>query len=72
MLLPDLAGGSWRCSILLSEPLLQWRLQRDLVETLLHEMIHTDLCVTRSQDQEEHVPRFLRRMQYLNRLSGPA
>lgn len=38
-------GSSWRYSTLLNVPLLQWSQLRDLVETLLHEMIHTDLCM---------------------------
>lgn len=62
--------GRWRCTIRLSEPILQWRSRRDLVESLLHEMIHAYQCVTGRQDGEQHGPRFLREMRRINRLSG--
>uniref|UniRef100_A0A914RFF8 SprT-like domain-containing protein n=1 Tax=Parascaris equorum TaxID=6256 RepID=A0A914RFF8_PAREQ len=39
-------GRGGLCSIRLSKPLLTFRSRKDLVETLLHEMIHAYLFVT--------------------------
>ncbi|ODM90267.1 SprT-like domain-containing protein Spartan, partial [Orchesella cincta] len=59
------------CSISLSEPLLSLRPRRDLVETLLHEMIHAYLFVVEgSRDREGHGPDFLYHMNRINRLTG--
>ncbi|XP_021564026.1 sprT-like domain-containing protein Spartan [Carlito syrichta] len=59
------------CSIRLSEPLLKLRPRRDLVETLLHEMIHAYLFVTNNdKDREGHGPEFCKHMHRINRLTG--
>ncbi|KAM9240212.1 LOW QUALITY PROTEIN: DNA-dependent metalloprotease SPRTN-like [Leptosomus discolor] len=62
---------SGTCSIRLSEPLLKLRPRRDLVETLLHEMIHALLFVTNNnKDREPHGPEFRKHMHRINHLSG--
>lgn len=59
------------CKITLSEPLLKLRPRKDLVETLLHEMIHALLFVTNNyQDRESHGPEFLKHMHRINKESG--
>ncbi|NXA83881.1 SPRTN protein, partial [Thryothorus ludovicianus] len=59
------------CSIRLSEPLLKLRPRKDLVETLLHEMIHALLFVTHNyKDRESHGPEFCKHMRRINRLTG--
>ncbi|NWR43079.1 SPRTN protein, partial [Regulus satrapa] len=59
------------CSIRLSEPLLKLRPRKDLVETLLHEMIHALLFVTHNyRDRESHGPEFCKHMRRINRLTG--
>ncbi|XP_026700761.1 sprT-like domain-containing protein Spartan isoform X4 [Athene cunicularia] len=59
------------CSIRLSEPLLKLRPRKDLVETLLHEMIHALLFVTNNdKDRESHGPEFCKHMRRINRLTG--
>ncbi|KAJ7342248.1 hypothetical protein JRQ81_009946 [Phrynocephalus forsythii] len=59
------------CSIRLSEPLLKLRPRRDLVETLLHEMIHALLFVTNNdKDHDSHGPEFCKHMHRINRLTG--
>ncbi|CAN8203777.1 unnamed protein product [Coccothraustes coccothraustes] len=59
------------CSIRLSEPLLKLRPRKDLVETLLHEMIHALLFVTRNyKDRESHGPEFCKHMRRINLLTG--
>ncbi|NXX94262.1 SPRTN protein, partial [Centropus bengalensis] len=64
-------GEGGRCSIRLSEPLLKLRPRKDLVETLLHEMIHALLFVTNNDnDRESHGPEFCRHMRRINRLTG--
>ncbi|KAK2503269.1 hypothetical protein MC885_016649 [Smutsia gigantea] len=64
-------GTGGLCSIRLSEPLLKLRPRKDLVETLLHEMIHAYLFVTNNvKDQEGHGPEFCKHMHRINRLSG--
>lgn len=51
--------GTSMCSIKLSKPLLQLRTRKDLVETLVHEMIHALLFVLRESDnRESHGPKF--------------
>ncbi|CAK5078646.1 unnamed protein product [Meloidogyne enterolobii] len=52
------------CCVRLSEPLLKLRRRRDLVETLLHEMIHAYLFVT------GHGPEFQSHMNRINSLAG--
>ncbi|NXX18672.1 SPRTN protein, partial [Podargus strigoides] len=64
-------GKGGMCSIRLSEPLLKLRPRKDLVETLLHEMIHALLFVTNNdKDRESHGPEFCRHMRRINRLTG--
>ncbi|CAH8455205.1 unnamed protein product [Schistosoma turkestanicum] len=59
------------CSISLSEPLLKFRPRKDLVETLLHEMIHAFLFVTRrDKDRDDHGPNFISHMRRINSLAG--
>ncbi|KAL1516857.1 hypothetical protein ABEB36_000698 [Hypothenemus hampei] len=63
------AGGL--CSITLSEPLLKLRPRKDLVETLLHEMIHAYLFVTRNnRDRDGHGPEFCSHMYRINKEAG--
>ncbi|NWR58623.1 SPRTN protein, partial [Bucorvus abyssinicus] len=64
-------GKGGMCSIRLSEPLLKLRPRKDLVETLLHEMIHALLFVTNNdKDRESHGPEFRKHMHRINRLTG--
>ncbi|XP_007424885.1 sprT-like domain-containing protein Spartan [Python bivittatus] len=64
-------GYGGMCSIRLSEPLLKLRPRKDLVETLLHEMIHALLFVTNNdKDRESHGPEFCKHMHRINRLTG--
>ncbi|KAM9354434.1 DNA-dependent metalloprotease SPRTN [Pholidichthys leucotaenia] len=64
-------GRGGLCSIRLSEPLLKLRPRKDLVETLLHEMIHALLFVTQNnRDREGHGPEFCKHMDRINRASG--
>ncbi|XP_074752834.1 DNA-dependent metalloprotease SPRTN [Athene noctua] len=64
-------GRGGMCSIRLSEPLLKLRPRKDLVETLLHEMIHALLFVTNNdKDRESHGPEFCKHMRRINRLTG--
>ncbi|NXU14219.1 SPRTN protein, partial [Pardalotus punctatus] len=59
------------CSIRLSEPLLKLRPRKDLVETLLHEMIHALLFVTHNfKDRQSHGPEFCKHMRRINLLTG--
>nr|XP_057927265.1 DNA-dependent metalloprotease SPRTN isoform X2 [Doryrhamphus excisus] len=64
-------GRGGLCSIRLSEPLLKLRPRKDLVETLLHEMIHALLFVTHNdRDREGHGPEFCKHMKRINKDSG--
>ncbi|XP_019382978.1 PREDICTED: sprT-like domain-containing protein Spartan [Gavialis gangeticus] len=64
-------GRGGICSIRLSEPLLKLRPRKDLVETLLHEMIHALLFVTNDdRDRDSHGPEFCKHMRRINRLTG--
>lgn len=57
--------------IRLSEPLLKFRPRKDLVETLLHEMIHAYLYLTRNyKDRGEHGDEFKGHMNRINRLAS--
>ncbi|CAF0863187.1 unnamed protein product [Brachionus calyciflorus] len=57
--------------IRLSEPLLQYRPRKDLVETLLHEMIHAYLYLTRNfKDRGEHGDEFKSHMNRINKLAN--
>lgn len=64
-------GRGGLCSVRISEPLMKLRPRRDLVETLLHEMIHALLFVTNNErDHESHGPEFCKHMRRINRVSG--
>ncbi|XP_067097946.1 DNA-dependent metalloprotease SPRTN [Osmerus mordax] len=64
-------GRGGLCSIRLSEPLLKLRPRRDLVQTLLHEMIHALLFVTQNnRDRDGHGPEFCRHMDRINQATG--
>lgn len=64
-------GRGGMCHITLSEPLLKLRPRRDLVETLLHEMIHAFLFVTHNnKDRDGHGPEFHKHMYRINAESG--
>lgn len=61
------------CSISLSEPLLKLRPRKDLVETLLHEMIHAYLFLTNNKDHRDrdgHGPEFCKHMYRINIEAG--
>ncbi|ELU12573.1 hypothetical protein CAPTEDRAFT_83368, partial [Capitella teleta] len=64
-------GRGGLCSVRLSKPLLQLRPRKDLVETLLHEMIHAYLFVTQNnRDRDGHGPEFCKHMNRINQESG--
>ncbi|XP_050293686.1 DNA-dependent metalloprotease SPRTN isoform X2 [Anthonomus grandis grandis] len=64
-------GRGGMCSITLSEPLLKLRPRKDLVETLLHEMIHAYLFVTHNnRDRDGHGPEFHKHMYRINGEAG--
>ncbi|XP_018568711.1 sprT-like domain-containing protein Spartan [Anoplophora glabripennis] len=64
-------GRGGLCSITLSEPLLKLRPRKDLVETLLHEMIHAYLFVTNNnRDRDGHGPEFHKHMFRINKEAG--
>ncbi|XP_073428871.1 DNA-dependent metalloprotease SPRTN [Dendrobates tinctorius] len=64
-------GRGGLCSIRLSKPLLVLRPRKDLVETLLHEMIHALLFVTdNNKDHDGHGPEFHKHMNRINGLTG--
>ncbi|NXF40220.1 SPRTN protein, partial [Nyctibius bracteatus] len=64
-------GKSGMCSIRLSEPILKLRPRKDLVQTLLHEMIHALLFVTNNdKDHTSHGPEFCKHMRRVNYLTG--
>uniref|UniRef100_A0A224Z979 Protein with SprT-like domain at the N terminus n=1 Tax=Rhipicephalus zambeziensis TaxID=60191 RepID=A0A224Z979_9ACAR len=64
-------GRGGLCSVRLSEPLLKLRPRKDLVETLLHEMIHAYLFVTHNnKDHNAHGPEFHKHMERINKASG--
>ncbi|XP_012522847.1 sprT-like domain-containing protein Spartan [Monomorium pharaonis] len=59
------------CVISLSAPLLKLRPRKDLIETLLHEMIHAYLFLTNNdQDRDGHGPNFCRLMHKINKEAG--
>jgi predicted SprT family Zn-dependent metalloprotease len=63
-------GDGGLCSIRLSEPLLQLRPRSDTVNTLLHEMIHAYLFVTKAdRDRDGHGPDF---QWHMNRINNTA
>ncbi|ULT89242.1 hypothetical protein L3Y34_008014 [Caenorhabditis briggsae] len=64
-------GRGGLCSIRLSKPLLSLRPRKDLVETLLHEMIHAFLFVKeRNRDRDGHGPHFQSHMHRINQAGG--
>ncbi|XP_018332118.1 sprT-like domain-containing protein Spartan isoform X2 [Agrilus planipennis] len=64
-------GRGGMCKITLSEPLLKLRPRKDLVETLLHEMIHAYLFVTNNnRDRDGHGPEFHKHMYRINAEAG--
>lgn len=61
------------CSISLSEPLLKLRPRKDLVETLLHEMIHAYLFLTKNREhmsRDGHGSEFCKHMYRINIQAG--
>ncbi|GFO16939.1 sprt-like domain-containing protein spartan [Plakobranchus ocellatus] len=64
-------GHGGLCSVRLSLPLLKLRPRKDLVETLLHEMIHAYLFVTDNEkDHDDHGPNFKKHMYRINKDTG--
>ncbi|XP_034256062.1 sprT-like domain-containing protein Spartan [Thrips palmi] len=64
-------GRSGFCSVRLSLPLLKLRPRKDLVETLLHEMIHAFLFITKNnRDRDGHGPEFHKHMNRINQEAG--
>ncbi|KAH3846280.1 DNA-dependent metalloprotease SPRTN-like [Dreissena polymorpha] len=64
-------GRGGLCSVRLSVPLLKLRPRKDLVETLLHEMIHAYLFITdNNKDHDGHGPEFHKHMYRINGESG--
>ena len=64
-------GKGGLCSVRLSEPLLKYRPRSDLVNTLLHEMIHAYLFVTGGNtDRDGHGPNFQKLMHHINATAG--
>ncbi|XP_063971948.1 DNA-dependent metalloprotease dvc-1-like isoform X3 [Diachasmimorpha longicaudata] len=60
-----------QCVISLSAPLLKLRPRKDLVETLLHEMIHAYLFLTNNnRDRDGHGPEFCKHMNRINAAAG--
>lgn len=60
-----------QCMITLSVPLLKLRPRKDLVETLLHEMIHGYLFLTNNnRDRDGHGPEFCKHMHRINKEAG--
>ncbi|CAI9718181.1 Hypothetical predicted protein [Octopus vulgaris] len=58
------------CNISLSRPLLELRPLEDLLETLLHEMIHAYLWVTKENEHQEHGPKFHAEKKRIEKRSG--
>ncbi|OAF70079.1 hypothetical protein A3Q56_02168 [Intoshia linei] len=59
------------CAIRLSKPLLSFRSRKDLIETILHEMIHGYLFITRRNvDRDGHGPEFQQHMNRINKIAG--
>lgn len=64
-------GKGGLCSVRLSHPLLSMRPRRDLVDTLLHEMIHAwEFLTRRLMDHDGHGPEFLRIAKEINTVAG--
>lgn len=65
--------GQQSCVITLSEPLLKFRSNNELKETILHEMIHAYLfikCPGAERIDEGHGPPFLQMMEKINQATG--
>ncbi|XP_037030967.1 sprT-like domain-containing protein Spartan [Bradysia coprophila] len=56
--------------ISLNERLLKYRTRKNLVETLLHEMIHASLFLDQDPDSSEHGPSFIKIMNRIYRQTG--
>eukprot|EP00026_Physarum_polycephalum_P009509 Phypoly_transcript_09634.p1 GENE.Phypoly_transcript_09634~~Phypoly_transcript_09634.p1 ORF type:complete len:409 (+),score=78.04 Phypoly_transcript_09634:128-1354(+) len=64
-------GKGGMCAIRLSEPLLKFRPRDDMVNTLLHEMIHAYLFVTAdNRDHDAHGEQFQKLMKDINARAG--
>lgn len=64
-------GRGGLCTIALSEPLLKLRPRKNLIETLLHEMIHAYLFVaSKDRDRDGHGPNFKSHMYRINKAAG--
>lgn len=64
-------GFLYEVEIKLSEPLLKFRPMSDLIDTLLHEMIHAYLLITdKRASREDHGPLFQEQMNRVNRIAG--
>ncbi|KAI8978469.1 SprT-like family-domain-containing protein [Pilobolus umbonatus] len=60
-----------RIIIGMSEPILKYRTEKDITETLLHEMIHALLFATyRMDDHDGHGPLFLKEAKRVSALAG--
>eukprot|EP01084_Bolivina_argentea_P127678 225772_1 len=60
-------GNGGLCSIKLSSPLLKYRSTKEMIETLIHEMIHAYLFVTcNDRDRQSHGERFKTLMNVIN------
>ncbi|KAF9285259.1 hypothetical protein BGZ68_004017 [Mortierella alpina] len=67
---PRMTRWAQYCSIRLSEPLLKFRPESDYIDTLLHEMIHAYLFVTKAiQDHDGHGADF---QYHMNRINAAA
>ena len=64
-------GSQYDVEIKLSEPLLKFRPRNDLIDTLLHEMIHAYVLILhRKADRDDHGPLFQAEMNRLNATAG--
>ncbi|KAI8076512.1 SprT-like family-domain-containing protein [Gilbertella persicaria] len=63
-------GGN-HCIITMSEPLLKFRPKNDMINTLLHEMIHALLFITqKNTDRDGHGPMFIAEANRINTLAN--
>lgn len=64
-------GFGMSCTIRLSEPLLKLRPRKDIVQTLLHEMIHAYLFILNIREGNGgHGPNFKKIMEGINKIAG--